>query len=100
MRRYSGGRDDSDSNSDPIGARWEKCFDAWDGNHGESERVVRNQFRAPSTFSHVETRYSTGKFPRSVVMTYEAEDLFGVPLRLTAVGESDLECNVLVISYE
>ena len=95
------GGDDSDpDDSDPIESRWEKCFDAWDGNHIEFERLVKNQLKAPSTFKHVETRYSTGEFPRLLTMTYEAENSFGVPLRSTATGQSDIECNVTALLYE
>ena len=67
------GGDDSDSDADPIETRWEECFDPWDGNHRNFEQLVKDQLNAPSTFNHVETRYSVGEFPRSVVMTYEAE---------------------------
>ena len=94
------GGDDSDSDSDPTETRWERCFDPWDGNHRNFEQMVKNQLNAPSTFEHVETRYSVGEFPRSVVMTYEAENLFGVPLRRTATGLSDIDCNVSVTSFE
>ena len=94
------GGEDSDSDADPIETRWESCFDPWDGNHRNFEKLVKDQLNAPSTFDHVETRYSVGEFPRSVVMTYEAANLFGVPLRRTATAVSDIDCNVTVISYE
>ena len=98
---FSGGGDDSDSDdTDPIQTQWEKCFDPWDGNHREFERAVKDQLKAPSTFKHVETRFSTGDFPRLLTMTYEAENSFGVPLRSTATGQSDIECNVTVLSFE
>ena len=94
------GGDDSDSDADPIETRWEGCFDPWDGNHREFEQLVKDQLNAPATFEHVETRFSVEEFPRSVVMTYEAENLFGVPLRRTATALSDIDCNVTVITYE
>ena len=94
------GGDDSDSDSDPIETRWEKCFDPWDGNHIVFERLVKDRLKAPSTFKHVDTRYSVGEFPRSLFMTYEAENSFGVPLRSTATGASDIDCNATVISFE
>ena len=92
--------DDSEPDIDPIETQWESCFDPWDGNHRNFEQLVKDQLNAPSTFNHVETRYSVGEFPRSVIMTYEAENLFGVPLRRTATALSDIDCKVTVISYE
>ncbi len=95
----SGSGDDSGSSS-PTETRWERCFDRWDGNHVKFERLIKNTLKAPSTFKHVETTYSGGSFPRRVVMRYEAANSFGVPLSSTAVGESDIDCNVRIISVE
>ena len=96
----SGGSGDDSGSDDPTETRWERCFDPWDGNHVEFERLVKNALKAPSTFKHVETTYSTGSFPRRVVMRYEAANSFGVPLSSTAIGQSDINCNVSVISVE
>lgn len=96
----SGGSGDDSGSDDPAETRWERCFDPWDGNHVEFERLIKNTLKAPSTFKHVETTYSGGSFPRRVVMRYEAANSFGVPLLSTAIGESDIDCNVRVISVE
>lgn len=86
-----GGSDQGEEAEEPR--PWtERCFSAWDGSVADVVKRVKTQLRAPDTFDHVETRYTTN--PRAdgthgIRMDFSAKNALGVPLRHTAVASVD-----------
>ena len=65
-----------------------ECFSVWDGSSREFVKSVKSQLRDPSSFEHVETRF-TEKNARGEIgvrMTYRAKNGFGGINTETAYG--------------
>ncbi|MCM8538572.1 MAG: hypothetical protein NE334_21700 [Lentisphaeraceae bacterium] len=56
----------------------ESYFSAWDGSHVELVRVVKKRMNDPSSFEHVETKYTDrGKNGVILFMTFRGKNAFG-----------------------
>ena len=96
-----GGDDDGEPEALTPDEKWERdCFSAWNGSHRNFVEAVRQQLKSPSSFEHVRTRFSTGDFPRTIRMEFDADNAFGASLRGTAVGTSTRHCAVEVLLIE
>ena len=72
------------------------CISSWNGQHPGFVRAVKRQLVAPDSFRHVETWYSDGAYPRTIVMKYTAKTRLGVIVDATARGTYTRDCAVEV----
>lgn len=78
-------------------ARLEKQFSGWDGAHRNVETEVKRTMKNPSSYEHVETRYTDlGKGMR-IVTTFRGTNSFGGVVPNTVVATVDDDGNVLTM---
>ena len=106
MVSVGGGRDEPEPEEILTAAEreqraWEaECFSAWDGSHRKFVEAVKEHLKSPSSFKHQETRFSTGDFPRTIRMEFDADNAFGASIRHVALGSSTKQCAVEVVAIE
>lgn len=72
-------------------------FSTWDGSHSKVEAALKARMHNPSSYKHVETRYSIGSDTLTVVTTYRGTNGFGGVVTNRAVAKTDLQGNVLSV---
>ena len=76
------------------------CISALNGRQTVFANEVKRRLVDPGSFRHVETWYSTGAYPRTVVMKYTARNRAGVIVNATARGTYERSCAVEVETIE
>lgn len=77
--------------------RIEKAFSPWDGSHRGVEREIKARMNDPSSYEHVETRYTDKGDFLLVRTTFRGKNAFGGLIVNTWVVKTDLDGNVLQI---
>ncbi|MCP5233806.1 MAG: hypothetical protein H6948_17330 [Zoogloeaceae bacterium] len=73
-------------------------FSSWDGSHRNVERAVKARMKNPSSYEHVETRYTDTGIGLQIVTTIRGTNSFGAVVPSRFVASVDYDGNVLSLT--
>ncbi len=74
-----------------------KAFSSWDGSHTGLEKIIKKSMNDPSSYEHIETRYSDKGDHLVVSSSFRGKNSFGALVKNTVVAKTDIQGNVLEI---
>ncbi|MBN2088933.1 hypothetical protein JW964_04945, partial [candidate division KSB1 bacterium] len=92
---------DKESNIIDRTKKIEQSFSAWDGSHRGLTEYIKKSMNDPSSYEHVETKYSDKGDHLVVKTTFRGKNAFGGIVTNSITAKVDLNGNVIeVISKE
>ena len=78
----------------------DRCLSPWDGSYEPlSDWIKNNYLRFPDTWEHQETTlFSYGPSGYRVRTNFQGKNVFGVPIRHTALADMDSQCNLIEVT--
>lgn len=77
----------------------DRQFSPWDGSHRNLKRYVKDNMNDPSSFDHIETRYSDKGSYILVQMDFRGKNGFGALVKNRVVAKTDIDGNILSVEY-